>query len=42
MGYTEREVFNMTPKKYFLIYDQFLEISGVKKRSGSQGIDDLP
>lgn len=42
MGYTEREVFEMTPRKYFLIYGQFLELSGVKKRTVNQGIDELP
>ena len=42
MGYTEREVFEMTPRKYFLIYGQFLELSGAKKRAESQEIDELP
>ena len=30
----------MTPRKYFRIYDEFLELNGLKKKEF--GIDDLP
>ena len=32
MGYTEKEILAMTPRKFFLIYDQFLEINGLKEK----------
>lgn len=40
MGYTEEEVFKMTPRKFFLLFDKFLELNGKKKKEF--GIDDLP
>jgi hypothetical protein len=41
LGYSEAEVFSMTPKKFFALYEEYLDINGVKKNKG-QGIDDLP
>lgn len=40
LGYTEGELFRMTPRKFFRIYDEFLEMNGLKKKTF--GIDDLP
>lgn len=41
LGYTEREVLDMTPRKYFLIYDQMLIVTGVKKDGDEYAIDDI-
>ena len=30
----------MTPRKFFLIYDQYLDMNGLKKKSNT--FDDLP
>lgn len=32
LGYTEKEIFNMTLRKFYLIYDQYLYAKGIKKR----------
>ncbi len=32
MNFTEREVFEMTLRKFFLIYDQYLELNGLKEK----------
>ena len=40
MGYSERETFAMTPRKFFLIYNEYLIMTGRKKEA--QTIDDLP
>lgn len=40
LGYTETEIFRMTPRKFFLIYNEFLEMKGIKREIC--GIDDLP
>lgn len=40
LNYTESEVFSMTPRKFFLLYDQYLELNGMKKREST--FDDLP
>ena len=40
LGYTEKEVFEMTPRKFFRIYDEYLILNGAKKEP--TGIDDLP
>jgi hypothetical protein len=44
LGYTETEVFRMTPKKFFLIFDEFEDINGFNKKPGGGGgsISDLP
>ena len=41
MGYSEEEVFRMTPRKYRVIFDKFLEMNGVKKES-DYAIDGMP
>ena len=41
LGYSEAEVFQMTPKKFHMIYDEYLEMNGGKTDTGG-GIDDLP
>ena len=41
LGYSEAEVFQMTPKKFHMIYDEYLEMNGGKTDT-SGGIDDLP
>ena len=40
LGYSESEVLQMTPRKFFLLYDEYLEMSGYRKKKLS--IDDLP
>ena len=43
LGYTEAEVFDMTPRKFFVIYNEFLEMNGIKKGQKKVcSIDDLP
>ena len=39
LGYQEREAFQMTPRKFFLLYNEYLEMNGLKKREMT--IDDL-
>ena len=40
LGYCENEVLQMTPRKFFLLYDEYLEVNGYRKKELS--IDDLP
>lgn len=40
MNYAEREVFDMTLRKFFLIYNEYQELNGLKKKETT--IDDLP
>lgn len=40
LKYSEEEMFRMTPRKFFLMYDEYLELHGLKKKTF--GIDDLP
>lgn len=40
LGYTEKEILDMTPRKFFLLYDEYLEMSGIKRKELS--IVDLP
>lgn len=43
LGYSEDELFRMTPRKFFKIYNEFLEINCVKPKSKKVcSIDDLP
>lgn len=43
LGYTEEELFRMTPRKFFRIFNEFLEINGIHKRKKKIcNIDDLP
>jgi hypothetical protein len=35
LGYSEKEVFIMTPRKFFLMYDQYLEMHGLKEKEVS-------
>ena len=44
LGHTEAEVLIMTPRKFFKIFDEFLELNGIKKRQEKRicTIDDLP
>lgn len=42
LGYTEAEVFQMTPRKFHLIYDEYLEMNGGSKQDNDGGIDSLP
>lgn len=41
LGYTEDEIFAMTPRKFFKIYDEYLEMNGIKKETQA-AIDMLP
>jgi hypothetical protein len=40
LGYSEDELMRMTPRKFFLLFDEYQEMNGLKKPT--QGIDDLP
>lgn len=40
LGYSEDEVFSMTPRKFFRIYDEYLILNGAKKEEA--GIDAMP
>ena len=40
LGYSENEVLQMTPRKFFLLYDEYLRINGLNKKILS--IDELP
>lgn len=40
LGYSEAEIMNMTPRKFFRLFDEYQEMNGLKKQV--QGIDDLP
>jgi len=40
LNYAEREVFDMTLRKFFLIYNEYQELNGLKKKETT--IDDLP
>ena len=41
LGYSEDELFDMTPRKFFLIYDEYLDLNGLKKPD-ENAIDMLP
>ena len=36
LGYTEQQIFDMTPRKFFLLYDEYLAVSGIKKADGKE------
>lgn len=44
LGYTEEEIFRMTPRKFFRIYREFMEMNGMegKQKRKTCTIDDLP
>ena len=42
LGYTEAEVFAMTPRKFFALYNEYLEINGLNKDTDGSSISDLP
>ena len=39
LGYTEAEVFAMTPRKFYLLYDEHLIYTGRKKRESNSLLD---
>lgn len=41
LGYSENEVFAMTPRKFFRLYDEYLIMNGLKKENQNE-IDILP
>ncbi len=41
LHYTEEAVMKMTPRKYFLIYDEYLLLNGLKKEDEC-AIDAMP
>ena len=41
MGYSEEEIFNMTPKKFFTLFEKYLELNA-KKKDTRAAIDMLP
>lgn len=40
LGFTEEQVMAMTPRKFFVIYDEYLYMNGLQKQVMT--IDDLP
>lgn len=40
LGYSEQEVFSMTPKKFFKLFDEYIDSTGAKRPESS--IDALP
>ena len=42
LNYSEKEVLYMTPRKFFLMFDAYLEDNGLKKADKVPSIDDLP
>ena len=42
LGYTEAEFFRMTPKKFFRLLDECLEMNGVRGKGDECAIDTLP
>lgn len=40
LGFDEQTVMEMTPRKFFRIFDEYQFMNGIKKPE--QGIDDLP
>ncbi len=40
LNFSENEVFMMTIRKFFLIYNEYLELNGLKKREMT--IDEMP
>lgn len=40
LGFTEDEVFRMTPRKFYRLFDEYQELNGFKKKPAT--IDDLP
>ena len=41
LGYTEEEIFRMTPRKFYLLYDEHLYYHGKKKRGEDSMLDAL-
>ena len=41
LGYTETEVLDMTPRKFYRIFDEYLILNGLKKEFDS-AIDNMP
>jgi len=41
LGYSESELFQMTPRKFFKIYREFLIMNGLKKEGDEYAIDNL-
>lgn len=39
LNYTEKEIFKMTLRKFYLIYDEYLELSGIKKKKDELDLD---
>ena len=33
LNYSEKDVFSMTMRKFFLLYDEYLEMNGLKKKN---------
>lgn len=41
LNYTEADVFRMTLRKFYLLYDEYLEYNGKKKKNGGDLLDML-
>lgn len=42
IGFTEEQVLGMTPRKFFMLYDEHLYMSGIKKKDEASLIEMLP
>lgn len=42
LNYSEREVLRMTPRKFFLLWEAYLDDNGYTKKDKIVSIDDLP
>lgn len=40
LGYTEEQIFDMTPRKFFRLFDEYQYMNGLKK--DEQGIEQMP
>ena len=42
LGYSEEEVFRMTPRKFFAIFKEFRIMNGLEKDGDEYAIDNIP
>lgn len=39
LNYSENEVFRMTLRKFYMIYNEYLELNGIKKKENESLLD---
>jgi hypothetical protein len=42
LGYSEKEMFRMTPRKFYLLFREYLELNGYRKKKTEYSFDSLP